>query len=219
MCNPNYLKFQSCRHYFLKKEDIFRYTKNNGNLRVFRVSSQKRPEKYHVFLNSFGLGSGNMKSQNLKPVLPWACFHGFFFSGARVSGNHDTLYIQPIPAPKFFLILRRTIHNQNKQCVLVVTCNAVTRIGEGKTRVCPDYANHTSITLYVNHVERFLWLDFCHCISSAFDSAEKGKSCLLLCISKISKVSGISTFHGSFHSNYGVDCQWCHIKGKFHWNG
>ena len=29
-------------------------------------------------LDLFGSGSGNLKTQNLKSVLPCACFHGFF---------------------------------------------------------------------------------------------------------------------------------------------
>ena len=63
----------------------------------------------------------------------------------------DVFYVQP---PSSLMMAEKTIHNPNKYCALVVTSNAVTRIGQGKTRVCPDYANHTSITLCVNHVER-----------------------------------------------------------------
>ena len=58
------------------------------------------------------------------------------------------------PLQSSLMMAEKTIHNPNKHCALVVTRNAVTRIGQGKTRVCPDYANHTSITLCVNHVER-----------------------------------------------------------------
>ena len=32
----------------------------------------------NVFLDLFGSGSGNMKSENLKPAPPCACFHGYF---------------------------------------------------------------------------------------------------------------------------------------------
>ena len=39
-------------------------------------------------LDLFGSGSGNLKSQNLKSVLPCACFHGFF---SRVLGFPVTM--------------------------------------------------------------------------------------------------------------------------------
>ena len=39
-------------------------------------------------LDLFGSGSGNLKTQNLKSVLPCACFHGFF---SRVLGFPVTM--------------------------------------------------------------------------------------------------------------------------------
>ena len=56
----------------------------------FRVfgSAKKFPRKAMSFQTSFGSGMGNLKSGNLKPAPPCACFHRFF---SRVLGFPVTM--------------------------------------------------------------------------------------------------------------------------------
>ena len=84
---PIILRFKVLHITFCKMEDIFTYSNNDVHLWVFGFP-HKRPEKRHVFLDLFGSGSGNLKSQNLKSVPPCACFHGFF---SRVLGFPVTM--------------------------------------------------------------------------------------------------------------------------------
>ena len=87
MCNPNSLKFQTFRHYFLQKRWNFQICQNEWQSSGFRVCL-KIPEKSPVLLGLFGSGSGNLKVSKSQTTHALYLLSRVFFSGSRVQYNH-----------------------------------------------------------------------------------------------------------------------------------